>query len=357
MVFYRKYRPQFFYQILGQEFIKETLQNALGSKKISHAYLFSGPHGTGKTTIARLLAKGLNCLNFQKGESCNQCENCLEINQGKAIDLLEIDGASNRGINEIKNLKENIKTTPFKLRFKVFIIDEVHMLTPEAFNALLKMIEEPPKHVVFIFATTSAEKIPLTILSRCQRFNLKKVDSLLIAKKISEIAQKENIEIEQKAIDLIVQKANGSIRDAESALHTFFSGNYKKITFDLVSSFLGKTYQEKILKITELISEKNIKEVLEMVEDLADEGTDFNDFLKEFLEFLRKLLLFKIEKKSVKDFSKEEEKKISCLSDKFKEDEIISLIELFLKEQKLSRESPLPQFPLELAIIKSFLAS
>lgn len=353
MVFYRKYRPQFFFQVLDQEQIKRTLQNALSLKRISHAYLFAGPHGTGKTTAARLLAKGINCLKFEKGESCNKCENCQEIIQGKAIDLIEIDGASNRGINEIKNLKENIKTVPFKLKFKVFIIDEVHMLTSEAFNALLKILEEPPLHVIFIFATTSAWKIPLTIISRCQRFDFKKIDSDLIAGKILEISRKEKIQIDQEAVNLISQKADGSIRDAESILNVFFSAGYKKINYDLVGSFLGKSHREKIWQMTNLILRKEVEQALELIDNLVEEGFNLDEFFKDQVEFFRKILLFKIENKIRKEITKEEQKEISDLAAKFEEKELLSLIDLFLKEKEFSKEAPVAQLPLELAVIKS----
>jgi len=226
-VFARKWRPQVFEEVIGQEHITETLKNALLSDRLAHAYLFSGTRGVGKTSVARIFAKTLNCLNRHEGNPCNTCTKCTEITNGSSVDVQEIDGASNRGIDEIRNLRENIRYLPSSGTYRIYIIDEVHMLTLPAFNALLKTLEEPPEHVKFIFATTEAHKVPVTILSRCQRFDFKRIPIAKIEEQIKKIVQQEGITISDTSIAIISKEAEGSMRDAESLL-------------DQVVSFAGK---------------------------------------------------------------------------------------------------------------------
>src|SRR5213075_696625 len=219
----RKYRPQRFSDVIGQEHVTQTLSNAIEQKRIAHAYLFCGPRGTGKTTIARIFAKCLNCTGGPKVEFDANDSRCQEITEGRSLDVLEIDGASNRGIEEIRELRETVKYTPASSKFKIYIIDEVHMLTKEAFNALLKTLEEPPAHVKFMFATTEPEKVLLTILSRCQRFDLRRIPSALISQHLSHIASQENVTIDEPALYAIARGADGGMRDAESALDQLIS--------------------------------------------------------------------------------------------------------------------------------------
>jgi len=240
-VLYRKYRPQKFSEFVGQEHIVKTLTNAISSGLISHAYLFYGPRGSGKTTIARLFAKAVNCQNRKGGdfEPCNQCFSCKEISEGRAVDLIEIDAASHRGIDEIRDLREGIKFAPTRLKYKVFIIDEAHQLTKEAANALLKTLEEPPSHAIFILATTEIHKMIPTIISRCQRFDFRKLTVPEILKKLEIICQKEKIKIEKVALELIAQNAQGSMRDAESLLDQV-STSFDKKEIKLEEFFLKK---------------------------------------------------------------------------------------------------------------------
>ncbi|MDD5437493.1 MAG: DNA polymerase III subunit gamma/tau, partial [Candidatus Omnitrophica bacterium] len=215
IAFARKYRPQTFDDIIGQSHVTTTLKNAISQDRVAHAYLFAGPRGVGKTTAARILAKALNCEKGPTTKPCNTCASCKEITQGSSLDILEIDGASNRGIDEIRNLRDNVKFAPAKGKFKVYIIDEVHMLTPEAFNALLKTLEEPPKHVKFIFATTQAHKVPPTILSRCQRFDFRRIGSAQIVENLKKIVGAEALEINDEALGLIARYSDGGMRDAQ----------------------------------------------------------------------------------------------------------------------------------------------
>lgn len=212
----RKWRPQIFSEVVGQEHITTTLKNAILNNRIAHAFLFAGPRGVGKTTTARILAKVLNCINPQKGEPCNQCEMCQSFQSSQTLDIIEIDGASNRRIDEIRTLRESVKYAPTKGKFKVYIIDEVHMLTTESFNALLKTLEEPPEHVIFIFATTDVHKVPLTIISRCQRFDFRRIEMSAIKNLLKGIAEAEKIQIDDMALTLIAKKADGALRDAQS---------------------------------------------------------------------------------------------------------------------------------------------
>lgn len=295
LVLYRKYRPQKFSEIAGQSHIVKTITNQIKFDDIAHGYLFSGSRGSGKTTIARLIAKALNCeQRKESGEPCNKCSSCLEINEGQSLDLIEIDAASNRGIDEIRELREKIRFAPTKGKYKVYIIDEVHMLTKEAFNALLKTLEEPPAHVVFILATTEIGKIPATIISRTQRFDFKKLSVDEIIKKLKEIAKKEEIEIDAKALQIIALNADGAMRDAASLLGQVMSVEDKKITSDEVESILGKSSQESIIALADFMVKKDLRQAVLLVNAVLNDGFDLSRFTKEFIGYLRKTLLVKI---------------------------------------------------------------
>src|SRR3982751_1651918 len=249
----RKYRPQRFSDVVGQEHVTQTLSRAIEQKRIAHAYLFCGPRGTGKTTIARIFAKCLNCTDGPKVDFDDNDPRCQEITEGRSLDVLEIDGASNRGIDEIRELRETAKYAPASSRFKIYIIDEVHMLTKEAFNALLKTLEEPPSHVKFMFATTEPEKVLPTILSRCQRFDLRRIPEALIVKHLAEIAKKEKVKIEPAALDAIARGAEGGMRDAESTLDQLISFCGDKIEESDVLSMFGLTAQNQLMEICRAI--------------------------------------------------------------------------------------------------------
>ena len=253
IVFARKWRPQNFDEVIGQEHVTKTLKNAFNSGRIAHAYIFSGPRGIGKTSTARILAKALNCQKDISTNPCNKCSTCSEIAKGTNLDVLEIDGASNRGIDEVRQLRENIKFSPTSSRYKIYIIDEVHMLTIEAFNALLKTLEEPPAHVKFIFATTQPHKVPSTILSRCQRFDFRRIPIVQIVQKLKEISKAEHIKIDEKVLVAIAKACEGSLRDAESILDQLTSYGRDTISLKDVSSVLGLIEQDVLFEFAKKI--------------------------------------------------------------------------------------------------------
>ncbi len=294
LVFARKYRPRTFAEVVGQKPVVKTLQNSLKRDRVAHAILFSGVRGVGKTTLARLMAKALNCSNGPGVEPCNDCQSCTEISGGSALDLLEIDGASNRGIQEVRELREKIKFMPTSSRYKIVIIDEVHMLTNEAFNALLKTLEEPPAHVYFMFATTELHKIPLTILSRCQRFELKRVGSAELGEHFSRLADYEGVTLEAAALSLIVREAEGSVRDGLSLLDQVLSYAESPISDDAVVEVLGLVKRDVILGITEALLLGDRSRALAMLADAFDYGMDVKRFINDLLDCFRTLLLIKI---------------------------------------------------------------
>ena len=292
----RKYRPQRFADVVGQDHVTQTLANAITQKRIAHAYLFCGPRGTGKTTVARIFAKCLNATDGPKVDFAEDDPKCVEIAEGRALDVLEIDAASNRGIDEIRSLRETVRYAPANARFKVYIIDEVHMLTKEAFNALLKTLEEPPEHVKFIFATTEPEKVLATILSRCQRFDLRRIPTALIVKHIAHIAGLEQVTIDQAALFAIARGADGGMRDAESTLDQLISFCGEKIEESDVLSMFGLTAQAQLLDLSRAILVGEVQTALSQLDQLTRSGKDLGRLLSDLLNHFRNLLLYQVSK-------------------------------------------------------------
>lgn len=287
----RKYRPQRFDEVVGQDHISLTLQNAIKFNRISHAYLFTGSRGIGKTSTARILAKTLNCQNPQEHNPCNSCQNCVEITAGRSMDVLEIDGASNRGIDQIRDLRENVKYPPANSHYRIYIIDEVHMLTKEAFNALLKTLEEPPKHVLFMFATTEPLKVPETIISRCQRYDFHRISVQDIVAQLQKIVRQEKVQISDDLLMLIAKKAEGGLRDAESLLDQLiaFSGN--EVTLEKARQVLSLIDYDFFIKLGDAILENDRNALVDYAARIIDEGHNIAEFISEFLEHFRNLMI------------------------------------------------------------------
>ena len=294
LVLSRKYRPQVFKDVIGQNHVTQTLQNALSSDRMSHAYILTGPRGVGKTTTARILAKALNCLEGKKSEPCGQCDICVEITEGRSFDVLEIDGATYRGLDKIRDdLQDYLRHPPLKSQYKVVIIDEVHMLTREAFNSLLKTLEEPPPNVVFIFATTQPNKVPPTILSRCQRFDFRRIPSSVIIESIRKLTDKEKIKIDEDSLKLIARKADGGMRDALSLLDQAISFSDGDIEYTNLRSVMGIIDDEIYFSITDLAMTGNSSAAMALANELMEEGYDPQTLVAGLMEHLRSLLITK----------------------------------------------------------------
>ncbi|HMO37424.1 MAG TPA: DNA polymerase III subunit gamma/tau, partial [Gemmatales bacterium] len=287
----RRYRPQIFDDLLGQEPVVQALKNAITSNRIAHAYLFTGVRGVGKPSTARILAKSLNCVHGPTITPCNECSACQAISLGEDVDVLEIDGASNRGIDNIRDLRGNTQYRPQSSRFKIYIIDEVHMLSKEAFNALLKTLEEPPPHVKFIFATTEVNKIPITILSRCQRFDLSGISRDSIQQRLQAIVQSEGQQAEEAALQLIARRAGGSMRDAQSLLDQALAFSQGAITLEQVQNLLGLAHEEEVLNIVQPVLERNAVAALEALHTCLKKNVQLGELLDQWIELWRQLLL------------------------------------------------------------------
>ncbi len=366
LVLYRKYRPQSFTEIIGQEHIVQTLMNSLASESISHAYLFSGPKGSGKTTIARIFAKAINCLTPDvKQKPCDKCDSCKEIRSSNSMDLIEIDAASHTGIDDIRELISGIKFSPVKSKYKIFIIDECHQLSKSAANALLKTLEEPPAHAIFIMATTDVHKMIPTIISRCQRFDFKRLQNSEIIKKLEFILKKEEIKFESAVLSLIALNARGSFRDAESVLDKCisFTGQDKLITVKEVKELLGIVEVSQIADFINFImpacrqaGDKNCtKEAILYINSIIDSGADLQEFSKTLVFYVRQLLLLKINPEFLNPqnsgLSKEELVKMGEQITELSEKDIQKMLELFIEAENKMKYSAILQLPLELAIL------
>lgn len=362
LVLYRKYRPKTFGEIIGQEQTVQTLKNAVAMNSISHAYAFSGPRGSGKTSIARLLAKAINCEHPKQGEPCNICSACQEINQNRSLDLIEIDAASNRGIEEMRELKEGIRFSPAKLKYKVFIIDEAHQLTKEAANALLKTLEEPPSHAVFILATTEVHKMIPTILSRCQRFDFRKLRVSEIVERLESLAKQEKAKIEKSALELIALQSGGSLRDAEGLLDkvlTFHIGSdtTKAIGADSVKELLGIVDIHIVAEFAELLLLKEAGKAVDFLHSNLEKGMDPQEFIKNLIQYLRDILILQINPRMedilAEGFTAEQKEKIREQAKKFEKAQLYKSVESFMEAENKMKYASIIQLPLELAIIDS----
>ncbi len=350
----RKYRPQSFEEVIGQEHITRTLKNAVGSQRVAHGFLFSGMRGVGKTTLARILAKALNCEQGPTPSPCNRCGNCREITEGCSVDVLEIDGASNTSVDDIRELRQNVLYAPASARYKIYIIDEVHMLSKSAFNALLKTLEEPPPHVIFVFATTEQHKIPFTIQSRCQCFHFRRISLQQISGQLLNIAEQEGFSLDPESAHLIARASEGSMRDAQSLLDQTLSFCGDDITIADARLVLGVIDQEVLDESTHALVEQDAERILNVVDKLHTLGVDLVEFCKELQFHLRNLLMIKILKRpgSVVPLSEEEIETLRPLTADIEEDRLLAFVEHLDRTEEEVRRSTHPRIVLEMALVK-----
>lgn len=352
---YRKWRPQTFEDIIGQKHITQTLINAISLNRISHAYLFSGPRGVGKTTTARILAKSLNCIKGPTPHPCNKCERCIRITDGYSMDVIEIDGASNRGIDDIRDLRNKVKFAPAEGKYKVYIIDEVHMLTTEAFNALLKTLEEPPSHVIFIFATTNPHKIPSTILSRCQWFNFRRISLADIVAKLDMIVKDEKLNIDNKTLNIIARSSTGSMRDAESALDQIIAYCGKDINSQSVREVLGIIEEEVFFEFTEAIIKDDTLKGIEIINRTSDLGGDASQFVKNLMRYVHNLSIAKVCQKEILNLQGifiEDRERLLKQSKTIKLEKLFNIVDYLAEVERKMRYTRHPWILLEMLVIK-----
>ena len=350
-VFYRKWRPKLLADVVGQEPVTKTLRQAVSQERVAHAYLFCGSRGTGKTSTARILAKAVNCLSPVDGEPDNQCSICQSINEGRALDLIEIDAASNRGIDDIRNLSDKIRFTPNEARYKVYIIDEVHMLTEPAFNALLKTLEEPPSHAIFILATTEVHKVPLTIISRCQRFDFRRIPMEGMMGKLATIAKEEGVEVSTDALRLIARNSNGGLRDAENLLEQVVVSYDPPVTEDNVRDLLGLSGDETALDLVEHIIGRAIGDGISAINQVYRQGNDLRQLHRGVVEYLRAVLLLKTKAGTDLGYAEDVLSRLESLTVGAELGHLVASLKLFAGAD-LRRDSSSP-LPLELAMVES----
>ena len=354
-VLYRKWRPRSLAEVIGQEPVTQTLRNALKSGRVSHAYLFCGPRGTGKTSTARSLAKAINCINPTDGEPCNTCEMCLAISEGRALDIIEIDAASNTGVEDIRSLREKVNYAPNQARYKVYIIDEVHMLSNSASNALLKTLEEPPSHVVFILATTEVQKILTTILSRCQRFDFRRLTQADLVSYLDYVCHGEDIKVKPEAMQLIAKSATGSARDAVNLLERLSTYYGSEIGLEQVQAILGITGDMRSRELVRHIMNRDITAGLTTINGVNNDGLDLKQFNRELVEYLRGLLLIKTGSGDSADLVAEDIEELKEIASGVSLDQILTTVRLF-GQLEISIDN-YPTLPLELALVDCILAA
>ncbi len=350
----RKYRPQSFSELIGQEHVQKTLTNAIESKRIAHGYIFSGQRGTGKTTVARILARCLNCIHGPTAHPCGVCSSCTEISAGNAIDVIEIDAASNRGINEMREIRENVRYRPARDRYKVFIVDEAHQITKEAFNALLKTLEEPPEWVVFLLCTTEAHEIPTTIASRCQHFTFRSVDFTEIVDRMKYIAGQEGIEASEEVLSIVAQAGEGSVRDSLSALDQAIACCGKTLQVDQIRSLLGMFGIESLQAVADAVTAQDPARMLELVQELERSGQSLQHFSRELSRYWRNLLVARISGKPTRLIPATEHEQLALVSKAqlFSEEDLTRYLNLSLDLYQNLQESTQPRLHLELGLIK-----
>ncbi len=354
---YRKYRPQTFSDVIGQKHIVQTLSNSIVGDKVAHAYLFTGPRGTGKTTMARIFARAVNCTNRSGANPCLECDICKNITQGRSLDIFEIDAASNTGVDNIRELRENVKFPPSHAQYKVYIIDEVHMLSTGAFNALLKTLEEPPAHVIFILATTEIHKVPETIISRCQRYDFTRLSLEHIIEKLSTIAESEKISIEKDALEMIAVASEGGMRDAESLFAQVIAFEDNNITASKIEEMLGTTKRQSLETLAKNIFDKNATDAIALINQLSQDGYDLDVFNKSFLNYLRQIMLVSVDEKLAKLFSFEltsgQTQDLMTAAKGIQAKEVLFVTQCFTEIGGKIKSAFIPQLPLEMAIIKA----
>ena len=352
-VLYRKWRPRALDEVVGQETVTNTLKNAVSSGRLTHAYLFCGPRGTGKTSTARIMAKAVNCLRPQNGEPDNACDNCLAVIEGRALDLIEIDAASNRGIDDIRDLSDKIGFAPTQSQYKVYIVDEVHMLTDAAFNALLKTLEEPPGHAIFILATTEVHKVPLTIVSRCQRYDFRRIPIDAIHQKLLQLSNAEGVEAEGDALDLLARHSTGSLRDAENLLEQAVVSYGSPLTGEQVRDMLELTGDEDALDLCEMVVGRKVAEGFSLISRIADQGSDLGQLQRALTEFLRAVMLISSGAGDSSRFSDTTAERLAKIAAGADRNQVLRALRAFAEaDLRQDVSSPLP---LELALAESSL--